>query len=159
MAEVKRFTVILKYEIWKKHSYSNCMFYSTRWGCVVLNYLNSKSLWYLPSLKVLLCQICLLLYRDIHVYSQCHSHVTKGVGLLWDLGHDRKGHLSRAQVDLSSPVTWADLPPPPASLGKVRSTPWKSWLVSRLSLAMSAFSWSPNTSGCVVIGKLCMYSM
>lgn len=119
--------------------------------------LNAKSWRYLPSLKVL-CQICLLLYKDVHICSQCYSHEMRGAGLLWGLGHDRKGHLSRVQVDLSSPVTWGDLPAPPASLGKVRSTAWNSWLVSWLSLVMSAFSWSPNTSGCVVIGKLRMYS-
>lgn len=124
---------------------------------VVLICLNAKSWRYLPSLKVL-CQIHLLLYRDIHIYSQSYRHERRGVGLPWDLGHARKGHLSRVQIDLSSPVTWGDLPAPPASLGKVRSTAWKSWLVSWLSLVMSAFSWSPNTSGCVVIGKLRMYS-
>lgn len=153
MTEMKHFTVILKHE---RNIQTAC---STQPGCVVLTNLNSKSLVYLPSLKVLPWQICLLLYRNVHIYSQCHSHVMRGVGLLWDLGLDRKGHLSGVQVDLSSPVTWGDLPPPPASLGKVRSTPWKSWLVSWLSLVMSAFSWSPNTSGCVVIGKLLMYSM
>lgn len=119
--------------------------------------LNAKSWRYLPFLKVHLSQIHLLLYTDIHIYSQC-SHEMRGVGLLWDLGQARKGLLSRVQIDLSSPVTWGDLPAPPASLGKVRSTASKSWLVSWLSLVMSAFSWSPNTSGCVVIGKLRMYS-
>lgn len=58
----------------------------------------------------------------------------------------------------SSPVTWGDLPLPPDCLGRVSSTPWNSWLVSWLSLVMSAFSWRPNTSGWAVMGRFLRYS-
>lgn len=50
-------------------------------------------------------------------------------------------------------VTWGDLPLPPDCLGRVSNTPWKSWLVSWLSLVMSAFSWRPKTSGWAVMGR------
>lgn len=58
-----------------------------------------------------------------------------------------------------SPVTCGDLPLAPACLGSVSSTPWNSWLVSWLSLVMSAFPWRPNTSGWAVMGRLLRYSM
>lgn len=89
---------------------------------------------------------CKLLYYFLHHEQETAQHMTTNVHKGFLLGNYQFKMLQIAQ-------TWGDLAPLPVCLGKVSRTPSKSWLVSWLSLVMSALLWSPNTQGSLQSGR------